>query len=75
VKAEIKKVFDEWCKKSKKICAVCDIVLAGRKPPKEYKGRMWCSYMVLRHPLFKSKKYKLCGDCYSNFIAQGNQDD
>lgn len=67
---QIEKQLDIWCKKSKKICAICESNLKG--PSKEdlrnHKGRFWISYLSFRHQKFgeleKSKTYRICGRCY-----------
>lgn len=63
---KIEKQLDVWCKKSKKICVICESNL--KKPSKEdlrnHKGRVWITSLSFRHPKFKSKTYKICGRCY-----------
>jgi hypothetical protein len=64
------KIFDELCAKSKKICAWCETALTGREKPPEHVGLVWCAWVGLRHPTKKSKKYRLCGDCYAEVLRQ-----
>lgn len=60
-------LMNKLCSKSKKHCAICDKKLG--RPTKEelndFKGRAWCCYITYLHPVYKSKKYKLCGRCSS----------
>lgn len=66
---QIDKIFDELCKKSKKHCAICNVKLGPptKEQLKNHTGRVWCSYVGLRHPKWKSKKYKVCGECFRKF--------
>lgn len=62
----INNAFTTLCVKSKKICAICETVLRDQTDASGY-GRIVISSVVLTHPKFKSKKYKICGNCYLNF--------
>ena len=64
-KDEAEKLFDMWAAKSKRICAVCDVRLAGLRPPKDFQGRVWCSHLKFIHPTKKSKRIAFCGECYA----------
>lgn len=55
--------FNMLCSKSKKMCALCERSFK-RIEEENTKGRVSVMSAQLVHPNFKSKKYKICGDCY-----------
>lgn len=66
------RAIDAFCKKSKKHCALCDEKLGppSKEQLKHHTGRIWCSWVSLRHPKWKSKSYKLCGQCYGAILRK-----
>ena len=70
---ELVELADKLCKKPKKFCDLCDSKLGP--PAKEelanHKSRVWCSWVQLKHPKFKSKNFKLCGHCYGEVLRAG----
>lgn len=77
ISKEVISVFDELCKKNKKHCALCDRKLG--KPTKEdlarSTGRFWCSLVSFRHPKYKTKNYRLCGDCYGGILRHEDKEE
>ena len=73
ISKETMQKLDEMAAKSKRACALCDQKLSGRTPPKGHTGKVWCSWVGLRHPTKKSKSYRLCGDCYAAIRQEGAQ--
>ena len=71
------KILDHLCAKSKKICALCEtkLGLPTKEEIKEAKSingsrRYWVSQITFKHPVFPSKKYKVCGDCYGDLLRR-----
>ncbi len=62
---EAEKLWNKWLKKSKKVCVLCDREVRKLKPGDKISGRVWCQYVKLQHPNYKSKLATFCGDCYS----------
>lgn len=60
------KLFTEYSKKSKRICAHCERPFKDILRPKNFKGKAWCKSVVFTGEIRKSEKVKLCGDCFQN---------
>ena len=74
ISPKVLKVFDDFCAKSKKICALCEeslkvkeIKASGRYSAGARLSTLWLGF---KHPTKKSKSYRLCGACYADIKSR-----